>query len=371
MRLVEYNRRTTGLENTELWRAWPKNPGTTFSWKAGDSALHVAIIFARMILAATEHARLQSLGGYDLAPLPVAPEPDARFSSWRDATVSELREHTLPALPTWQMWEIHRDRGALLCKVASEWEQATGEDSAKVIEVDPLSIDAIVRLFQSAVAEFANVRAWLVVVEGHHIPSKLLPTITGRGVCFVVTLPPTTINAPLREAKSHEVTGVLLHGGEGSQAVEACNRLAAKAGAWLVANRMVADVPPGFSPSDIWWLSLHCKIGPSHQGSFENQAVWVHNPLVDSLQLLAGLKQRLTQDPLLGVVKSPSRSRKRKRRGAPSTAARDAEFLTEFDRGGYKSRAAFALAKKMQPSTMRHLLRRAEKARRAANSNRL
>jgi hypothetical protein len=44
--------------------------------------------------------------------------------------------------------------------------------------------------------------------------------------------------------------------------------------------------------------------------------------------------------------------------------------MTEFERGEYKSKAAFALAKKIQPSTMHHVLRRADKVRRAAKSKR-
>jgi hypothetical protein len=370
VRLVEYNRRIAELETIELWRAWPRSPGTTFSWKAGDSALHVGLIFARMILTATEHARLQALGGHDLDPLPVAPEPDDRISAWRDATIKELRENTLPPLPAWPMWEIHRDYDALLCKVAAEWEQAMGEVSGNAIAADPLSLDAVVALFQNAVAEFANVRVWLVVVEGHHIPPKLLPTITGRGVCMVDAISPITVNDTQRDAGPYEVCGVLLHKGNATEAVKTCKHLAAKAGAWLVANRIVSDVPQGLSPAAIWWLTVHCKLAPAHRNCIENKTVWLHDPLVDSLQVLAGIQERLANERPPDTARPGDRRKEAKKRGAPSTAARDAEYLAEFERGEYKSRADFARAKKMEPSAMRHLLRRAAASRSTKSTRR-
>jgi hypothetical protein len=368
VRLVEYNKRTSALESIELWRAWPKNPGTTFSWKAGDSALHVAIIFARMILAATEHARLQALRGLDLDALPVTPEPDQRLVSWLDATVTELREHTLPPMPTWPMWEIHRDSGALLCKFGFEWESATGEDPV-IAMANPLSIDSIIGRFQTAAAEFASVRVWLVVTKGHHIPPSLPATITGGPICMYGALPAITINASASEGGPYEASGILLYRGDGLQAIEACKRLSAEAGAWLVANRLISDAPSGLSPAMIWWLTVHCKLASGHQHSFENTTFWLHDPLLDSLQTLARIRDQVPK--MSPSIDQPSaRKVRRSRRGAPSTAARDAEYLAEFERGEYKSQAAFARSKKMEPSAMRHLLRRANAARRSTKSKR-
>ncbi len=126
-RLVEHFKRVEKLAaRPELWELWPRAPGTTFSWKGGDSALGVAYQFARMIHGAVEYGRLEALGvpSKSLDPLPVCPEPDERFAAWRDATIREMQEHTLPPLPAWPIWEIHRDRQALYSKLEDEWDNA-------------------------------------------------------------------------------------------------------------------------------------------------------------------------------------------------------------------------------------------------------
>lgn len=115
------------LKIPNLLDTWPTSPGTTFSWKAGDSALSVAVAFARGVAAATWYGRNQAVGvlGHEPPELRVAdPDPDQKVTAWRDATVQELRERTLPALPAWPMWEIVRDAGKLASLLRDEYRRA-------------------------------------------------------------------------------------------------------------------------------------------------------------------------------------------------------------------------------------------------------
>ena len=46
------------------------------------------------------------------------------FSEWRDKAIAGLRGHSLPPLPGWALWEIHRDRAALASKLSAEYRAA-------------------------------------------------------------------------------------------------------------------------------------------------------------------------------------------------------------------------------------------------------
>ncbi len=122
LRLNVFLERLDALPNVaELWARWPTTPGVTFSWKGGESALHVAFQFARMIRAA---------GGFlgnvrtdrQWARVCVQP-PEPNIVQWCEAALSELRTRTLP-MP-WPMWEIRRDADAHLSLIRHEWERAS------------------------------------------------------------------------------------------------------------------------------------------------------------------------------------------------------------------------------------------------------
>ena len=107
---------------------WPTSPGTTFSWKADDSALEVALSFARAILSATLYARSMTVGmlGHNVPDLRVDdPDPNQKVRDWRDATIKELVDHTLQPLPAWPMWEIMRDEQRLGSLLRDESRRAT------------------------------------------------------------------------------------------------------------------------------------------------------------------------------------------------------------------------------------------------------
>ncbi len=143
-RLEVYFKRAEALtlESGDLWQQWPTSPGTTFASNGGSSALAVAYVFSRAIWTATEYGRLVAFAQppqLNRDSLQAAQEPHERFTAWRDATITELREHTLPRLPAWPAWEIHRDRESLVSRIDDEWQrvpQLTPTD-AIVLANDP------------------------------------------------------------------------------------------------------------------------------------------------------------------------------------------------------------------------------------------
>ena len=120
-RLAEYVQRIDGMPNlAALIAQTPADAGITFAWKAGASALDVAIQFASMVNSAVLVAREEIAvnGATSLDALPLHPTPDPNLDAWRDRTIRELREVTLPtdSMP-WPMGEIHRDYSSLLHKL--------------------------------------------------------------------------------------------------------------------------------------------------------------------------------------------------------------------------------------------------------------
>lgn len=122
---------------------WPRNPGTTFSWKAGDSAAMVALRFADMIHGAAQIARAHH---FPLGPMEkgqhaweLATTTDERIHLWCEATILEMRDHTLPRIPDWPMWKIHRDTEALLSLLRDEHERADSKDTVEsALKAPPL-----------------------------------------------------------------------------------------------------------------------------------------------------------------------------------------------------------------------------------------
>lgn len=124
-RLDEHLSRASLLcKNQDVLSCWPTNPGIMFSWKVGASALEVSLIFSGMIQTAAKYGRLGAFGGVNIDPLPVNPTCDERFVKWRDATIEELQLRTLPQLPAWPTWEIHRDHQSLQHKLGAEYKQS-------------------------------------------------------------------------------------------------------------------------------------------------------------------------------------------------------------------------------------------------------
>jgi len=130
------------IERIELFKHWPATPGTMFSWKAGDSALAVAMQFAVCVQTATLCARTQALGilGTATPDLTIADSnADPKIIAWRDAAMKELWEHALQPLPAWPIWEINRDKGALMSLIRAETERL--EQSPPPIDLHPLIRD--------------------------------------------------------------------------------------------------------------------------------------------------------------------------------------------------------------------------------------
>ncbi len=125
VRLFEYMKRVEDYPNIfSLLENWSKNPGITFAWLAGRSALEVAIQFAKMIYTATATARkeIASRGATSYDSLLVAPKPDSEFDKWRDRTIEELLTHQIPNPDIWpSMADIHRDYRSLQYKMEDEY----------------------------------------------------------------------------------------------------------------------------------------------------------------------------------------------------------------------------------------------------------
>lgn len=127
-------------------RCWPLDPGITFGWKSGASALHVAEQFIRDIQVATNAAAVIGCSRFvdSLDALPVHPTPDPIFTRWRDAAIAEIRTHTVPVEGVWPtMPEIHRDSGALFHRLQDEIKRA-------VASLDHLHIEARTAVASSA-----------------------------------------------------------------------------------------------------------------------------------------------------------------------------------------------------------------------------
>lgn len=112
-------------------REWPKAPGTVFSWQAGESAADVALRFAVLIRNALWGMRgrcfshgVMWIDGETCSDWDIARADDERIVRWRDETVRELRDVTLPSQSDWPMWKVHRDCQQLLLKMDHECEEA-------------------------------------------------------------------------------------------------------------------------------------------------------------------------------------------------------------------------------------------------------
>lgn len=128
-RLEECFKRADKLATPDALAKLPTTPGATFGMKAADSALVTALLFARGIVAATGYARSRTVGNVGHYPPELRIDgdaPDPKLIAWRDAAIVELREHTLPALPAWPLYEIHRDAQRLESWLRDEHRRAMG-----------------------------------------------------------------------------------------------------------------------------------------------------------------------------------------------------------------------------------------------------
>ncbi len=109
------------IENSEHWREWPRSP-TVFGkyHRAGDCALHVGFMFAQCVFAATQFAKLQTVG----MPKDLNKLTDSQLSDWMEATRNELESTTLE-LSQWSPGEILRDADLLVRQIAAEFELET------------------------------------------------------------------------------------------------------------------------------------------------------------------------------------------------------------------------------------------------------
>jgi hypothetical protein len=158
------------VKETDLLENWPTTPGTTFLWMGGDSAVEAALEFSRAVLSATLWTRVQTVGvlGHNPPDLRIAePHPDPKITAWRDATVKELQDHTLPPAPAWPMWEILRDVRKMGSLLRDEYSRAlkARTEPARGREVEPAYLDALAIMSRVSPAEVNDVEMPLLVPE--------------------------------------------------------------------------------------------------------------------------------------------------------------------------------------------------------------
>lgn len=125
--LAEYLKRAKALmkKNPDILKQWPENPGISFSWQSGWSALDVALKFAKMILSAVLVARAEAPGVQSRPSFDHMETSGPHALAWRDQTIQELRSRILPPPSDWSMWEIERDFSSLSYKLEAEFSKAT------------------------------------------------------------------------------------------------------------------------------------------------------------------------------------------------------------------------------------------------------
>jgi hypothetical protein len=136
--LGEYLKRVNELQKKYplLLDKWPRDSEVPFSWKAGSSALDVALIFSEMIYNATLITRAFALGRFPLCLHEITTSgQEAR--KWRDLTIQELRTMTLPRPSEWPMWKVHRDSASLILRLEHEFLRATSKAAETEQEIAP------------------------------------------------------------------------------------------------------------------------------------------------------------------------------------------------------------------------------------------
>jgi len=154
VRLSEYNKRLKDYPHlSNFLEDWPQNPGITFAWLSGRSALEVAIKFANMIYVAVIYARneVASAGKTSYDNLSVAPTPDPAFDKWRDRTINELLTRTIPKPDVWpSMADIHREYQSLAYKLQDEYKRAINveDQNSKEAEVPRRKLIKVITWFK-------------------------------------------------------------------------------------------------------------------------------------------------------------------------------------------------------------------------------
>lgn len=141
LRLVEFLSRAEAIrvKHKAKWH-WPTDPGITFSWKAGQSAIEVGLAFAASIETVTLFTRNRP--GEQIESLPVSPVPDKYFEEWLNRFVAELRDRTLEPVAEWPMWKMLRDEQSLLWKMRGEYQKAQGDTELKDADAGNLTRSA-------------------------------------------------------------------------------------------------------------------------------------------------------------------------------------------------------------------------------------
>lgn len=128
-----FGRAVVLVDKTEVLRRWPKTPGTTFLTHGGDSAMEAVLRVVRGICTATEIARTKTVGflGHKPPDLRVSLlDSDPKIIAWRDATVKELLEHTLPPPPACPSHEIRREQERVESLLSDEYGRAMAQRAA-------------------------------------------------------------------------------------------------------------------------------------------------------------------------------------------------------------------------------------------------
>lgn len=102
---------------------WPATPGVTFTWRAADSHLELAVAFATTIHMEVQATLIARVGAFGFpADAQIAPVPDPRLVEWMQAALHGISARDVP--PELKMWHLDRDGDVLLRKLRKEFEDA-------------------------------------------------------------------------------------------------------------------------------------------------------------------------------------------------------------------------------------------------------
>ena len=114
-------------ESSEL----PPEPGITFGFEAGISALDVTIAFCEHVYAATRWNCDNASGinrGAEFEALVIQPDPDKRITEWRNGFMKDMRTKTFPTSDIWPtIQHVGRDRKSLSFKLTAERTRMIGD----------------------------------------------------------------------------------------------------------------------------------------------------------------------------------------------------------------------------------------------------
>jgi hypothetical protein len=133
------------FDTRDNWQQWPREPRTFGRYhRSGDSALHVALLFAESIENALVISKVLAFGTGPLEDLDAS-----QFEQWQQAFVDEIEQRALAGvLDDWSMAAIRRDSELLIRQVIAEARE--NESQRKDAEGRAVTVDQIVNALVTA-----------------------------------------------------------------------------------------------------------------------------------------------------------------------------------------------------------------------------